>query len=96
MGAPADEQVPDVTFRGEVDGYFDKDEQGWCSTMIEVTQTGRRVRVRVWHDANGVLRSDHTREGTIGEETDEKIALRCDDGTVFWFDKKLRVVPLPR
>ena len=82
--------IPDVTTYYEQDGYFDKDEQGWCATLIAISQEGARVSIRRWHDANGILRSDEKWQGTIGEQQGDRVTLLLDGGGTFTFDLKAR------
>jgi hypothetical protein len=56
--------IPDVSARYD-EGYFDKDEQGWCSRNVDVVQTGARVLVHRWGDDNGARPHDERLEGEI-------------------------------
>lgn len=78
----------DVTYE-EPGGYFDKDEQGWCAPHVAITQDGSRVRIRRWFDANGVIRSDATQEGTIVESDGQRATIALADGTRCVFDRAL-------
>jgi major membrane immunogen (membrane-anchored lipoprotein) len=50
----------------EVSGFFDKDEQGWCSNRVTVScQDGKLVTIRKYFDANGIIRSDMTLEAVV-------------------------------
>jgi hypothetical protein len=55
---------PDVRCEYD-DGYFDKDEQGWCSRWTRVSQEGPEVTVRRWGDDNGIRGYDEAVQGTI-------------------------------
>lgn len=83
-------EAPNVTVLYEVDGFFDKDAQGWCATIIDIRQTGERVSVRVTFDENGSTRSETTKHGTVGEPEGKRVPLRFDDGSVSWFDLESR------
>jgi len=48
-------------------GYFDKDEQGWCARKIEIRQAGDRVTIRSWGDDNGARPYDDTGTYRVGE-----------------------------
>jgi hypothetical protein len=56
--------IPDVTASYD-DGYFDKDEQGWCSHNVAITQDGVHVRVHRWGDDNGLRPHEDHLEGDI-------------------------------
>jgi hypothetical protein len=48
-------------------GYFDKDEQGWCARQVEVRRDGDTVSVRTWGDDNGARAYDDTATYRVGE-----------------------------
>jgi len=48
------------------EGYFDKDEQGWCSHRVTITSDGERVTIRRSGDDNGARPYDETVEGRVG------------------------------
>lgn len=53
--------------RAEYDeGYFDKDEQGWCARRVEVSTEGEVVKIRRHGDDNGLRAYDEIEEGKIG------------------------------
>lgn len=54
-------------------GYFDKDEQGWCSRNVAISQEGNAVTVREWGDDNGARPYDGIKRGEIGSITDDLI-----------------------
>ncbi|MBL8917323.1 MAG: hypothetical protein JNJ54_00560 [Myxococcaceae bacterium] len=81
---------PVVTELYEVDGFFDKDAQGWCATVIDIRQDGGRVSVREAFLENGSLRTEATKHGTVGQVEGDRVPLRFEDGSVAWFDLKTR------
>lgn len=61
----------------EVSGYFDKDEQGWCSDRVSVICIdGKYVKIRKYYDANGIIRSDYTQEAIIEKKEGQKLYLQ--------------------
>lgn len=92
MPAPAD--LPDVT-AGYDDGYFDKDEQGWCARNVAIEQDGARVVVRRWGDDNGLRAYDEQLEGEIVEHLVERGLVVLGGGlTDFVFDLATRRLTL--
>lgn len=55
---------PDVSCEYD-EGYFDKDEQGWCARCCRVTQEGPEVTLRAWGDDNGARPYESTSSGVI-------------------------------
>ncbi len=58
-----------LQFHYEIDGHFDKDEQGWCAShiSIQIWPSGK-VLLRDWYDANGPILSDlHYRGHVIAQ-----------------------------
>lgn len=54
------------------DGYFDKDEQGWCSAWTSVVSTpGGEVRIRQWGDRNGLDAYERTIETRVAQHLAE-------------------------
>ena len=50
----------------QLDGHFDKDEQGWCAEVVQVrVLADGRIRIRDWYDANGLIRDEHVYAGTL-------------------------------
>ncbi len=48
------------------EGYFDKDEQGWCTRRVQLSRDGDRVTIRRSGDDNGLRPYDETIEATVG------------------------------
>ena len=48
------------------DGYFDKDEQGWCARCHQISEAGGIITVRQWGDDNGLRPYDETAQYTNG------------------------------
>jgi len=56
-----------IDLRADYDeGYFDKDEQGWCPRCVEVATAGEQVTIRRHGHDNGLRHYDETTVGTIG------------------------------
>jgi hypothetical protein len=90
--APAEAPAPSIACSYEEDGYFDKDEQGWCARKIDISQEGRRVSIHRWYDANGIIRSDETMAGTIERVDADTASILVDDGRWLRFDLRARVL----
>lgn len=71
----------------EESGWFDKDEQGWCSTMVRISQEGDVVTIREWHDANGILRSDQTWTARISAVDERQVTLVLQGGRQMFVDR---------
>jgi len=58
-----------ITFNSHYElpgGSFDKDEQGWCASFVHIIcEDGIHVKFREYYDANGIIRSDYNKEGTV-------------------------------
>ena len=68
------------------DGYFEKDEQGWCSNNVGIQVADDVVHVDQWGDANGQRPYAYAWEGRIAEvdEANEIILIaRGNDTLVF-------------
>jgi hypothetical protein len=88
------QEVPDVTARYD-EGSFDKDEQGWCSHNVELTQQGRRVSMREWGDRNGRDPFDTRREGEIATHHADRGLVEFSGGlTGYVFDTRSRRIAL--
>lgn len=48
------------------------------------------MAIREWHDANGIIRFDQTREGTIESGEQGVVSIRMNDGTLARFDLQSR------
>lgn len=73
------------------DGYFDKDEQGWCARRITVITADGRVTIHRSGDDNGDRPYDDTVVGNIGAHWPELglVQLRDDRGrTIYYFDTR--------
>lgn len=72
------------------DGYFDKDEQGWCARRVHVSTEGPRVTIRRSGDDNGIRAYDETFAGTIGTQWPELglVKIVNERGTLFYFDRR--------
>lgn len=71
----------------ETSGMFDKDEQGWCSYRITVScSNGKDVSIRNYYDANGIIRSDFTRCGTIEKKENNLVYIKLVNDTTLVFD----------
>lgn len=82
--------APDVTCEYD-DGYFDKDEQGWCARWTRISQDGAAVTLRQWGDDNGVRGYDETRRGTIAEVLAELGLVKFGGGLAgYYFDLRTR------
>lgn len=80
MTAP---EIPDIA--GSYDaGYFDKDEQGWCSRNVAISQQGRRIVVRRWGDDNGLRAFDERTEGEIVGHRPEQGLVVLGGGMAGW------------
>ncbi|MCB9570912.1 MAG: hypothetical protein H6709_02350 [Kofleriaceae bacterium] len=69
--------APELTVEYD-DGYFDKDEQGWCARRVAITQDGDRVIVRAWGDDNGARPYDRRTSYGIGGYWPEQGLVRLD------------------
>ena len=60
----------------ETDGYFDKDEQGWCARRfaLEIWPNGS-VKMHDWYDANGQIRYDVYFLGKVIAQSDQTLTL---------------------
>ncbi len=76
----------------EESGFFDKDEQGWCSNMVRVWQEGDTVFIRQWHDANGIIRADKTRRGHVASSDALTINIALEGGGTAVLDRKTAVL----
>ncbi len=86
IGVPS----PDLTASYD-DGYFDKDEQGWCARNVELTQLGERVMVRRWGDDNGLRVYDERLEGTVAAVLADRALVVLAGGLVgYVFDLSTR------
>lgn len=76
------------------DGYFDKDEQGWCARCVEVRTEGERVTIRRHGDDNGVRAYDETEVGTIGRAWPELglVEVVGERGRLGYFDTRTKRV----
>lgn len=80
-----------IDLRADYDeGYFDKDEQGWCARQVTVTTDGDRVTIHRRGDDNGARPYAHTDEGTIGPAWPELGLVRIDGprGAIAYFDTR--------
>jgi len=78
-----------IDVRAEYDeGYFDKDEQGWCARCVEVSTEGDRVTIRRHGDDNGIRAYDETKVGKIGKTWPELGLVQIVDerGPLAYFD----------
>lgn len=82
--------LADVRVVYERDGYFDKDAQGWCAHMFQLSQEGNRVIVHDWLDENGCSRGVTRRTGTITRVEGRLAILDMDDGATLRFDLDAR------
>jgi hypothetical protein len=63
----------------EISGYFDKDEQGWCSDRLSLwCENGKNVKIRSYFDANGIIRSDSTQNGIIERKENNLLFIRYE------------------
>jgi hypothetical protein len=87
-----------IDLRAEYDeGYFDKDEQGWCARRVTVTSEGARVTIHRSGDDNGARPYDSIEEGTIGPSWPELGLVRIDGprGAIAYFDTRTRRLRSP-
>jgi hypothetical protein len=82
--------LADVRVVYERDGYFDKDAQGWCAHMFQLSQEGNRVLVHDWLDENGCSRGVTRRTGMITRVEGRLAILDMDDGATLRFDLDAR------
>lgn len=66
------------------DGYFDKDEQGWCANNVRIRVSEDVVHVDQWGDANGQRPYAYAWEGRIAEvdEANEVVLIARASATV--------------
>ena len=71
------------------EGYFDKDEQGWCARRVQVTTDGTRVTIRRSGDDNGARPYDDTSVGSIGTSWPALglVQIVGERGTMAYFDR---------
>lgn len=87
-----------IDVRAEYDeGYFDKDEQGWCARCVEVRSDGERVTIRRHGDDNGIRAYDETTVGKIGQAWPELglVQIVGERGPVAYFDAKTGRLRVP-
>jgi hypothetical protein len=73
------------------DGYFDKDEQGWCARRVKVTTAGERITIDRSGDDNGARPYAETITATIGAHWPELglVKLVDDRGrSLYYFDTR--------
>lgn len=76
------------------DGYFDKDEQGWCSNNVGIRVADGIVHVDQWGDANGQRPYAYAWEGRIAEvdEANEVILITRGNDTVVFDLRSQRIL----
>lgn len=71
--------LPTRRFQYELEGYFDKDEQGWCATRIEIQiRPDGAVTLRDWYDANGRIPSDRHYRGRVLSQFGQTLLLQLE------------------
>jgi len=72
------------------EGYFDKDEQGWCARRVVVTTAGDRVTIHRSGDDNGMRPYESSEVGTLGESFPDLglIKIEGERGTIAYFDTR--------
>jgi hypothetical protein len=68
--------LPALSVKYETDGYFDKDEQGWCARRfeLEIWPNGS-VTLHDFFDANGLIRADNFYLGKVIAQTEDTLTL---------------------
>jgi len=68
-----------LQFQYEIDGHFDKDEQGWCASQIaiQIAPNGG-VTLRDWYDANGHILSDLHYQGRVIAQAGQILTLQLE------------------
>ncbi|MGE3727134.1 MAG: hypothetical protein AB7I41_16365 [Candidatus Sericytochromatia bacterium] len=68
-----------LQFHYEIEGHFDKDEQGWCASRIaiEIAPHGE-VALRDWYDANGHILSDLNYRGRVIAQAGQILTLQLE------------------
>lgn len=76
------------------DGYFDKDEQGWCASNVRIRVSDDVVHVEQWGDANGARPYAYAWEGRIAEvdEANELILITRGNDTVVFDTRSQRLL----
>lgn len=68
-----------LQFHYEIDGHFDKDEQGWCASRIEIQiWPNGEVLLRDWYDANGHILSDLHYRGHVIAQYGQTLTLQLE------------------
>lgn len=66
-------------FHYEIDGHFDKDEQGWCASHISIQiWPNGEVLLRDWYDANGHILSDLHYRGHVIAQYGQTLTLQLE------------------
>jgi hypothetical protein len=68
-----------LQFHYEIDGHFDKDEQGWCASHISIQiWPNGKVLLRDWYDANGHILSDLHYRGHVIAQYGQTLTLQLE------------------
>ncbi len=81
----------------EESGYFDKDAQGWCAYIVEITcEDGKNVKIRRFFDANGYITSDSIRHGTVQEVNENIVTILLDRGEKLYYSLQEQRLVIPQ
>lgn len=73
----------------ELEGYFNKDEQGWCGYRLEVaSEDGINVTYRKVFDSNGRIDSEEILTGVITKTEEEMLYITLQNGQVLRYSLK--------
>ncbi len=74
----------------ELEGYFNKDEQGWCGYRIEVICEDENVTHRKYFDSNGTIESEEILKGTVTKTESEIVYITLQNGHLLEYSLKER------
>jgi hypothetical protein len=79
-----------ITFKTyrDLEGYFNKDEQGWCGYRIEVICEDGKVTYRHFFDANGRVESEKVLQGKITRTENDIVYITLENGLLLEYSLK--------
>lgn len=80
-----------ITFKAyrDLEGSFNKDEQGWCGYRIEVACTdGKNVTYSKYYDRNGIIEGMITLSGQITNVESDIVHISLENGHLLEYSLK--------
>ena len=69
-------------------GYFDKDEQGWCTYYFKITQNKETLMIERGFDSNGIIHEKKEKKAMITGFDENFAYISEEDGNEIQFDIK--------